>query len=212
MYKAIFYDLDNTLYNQFDDIQQRINFCCKKYNLNTDIANFWKNEWLDSGILKTDIIDKIINKFKIQTQKDLIIQCYRNYKTNIMLDKEIKSMLLEFKKQNILQFLITNGNRTTQTNKIKSLELHTIMNEVVIPTKEYQKPSNYWFEKLMIKYNLKPEVCIAIGDWYASEGIAAEKSKIKFLYLKNKIITETIGKKMNNVDNILVLKKEVFGE
>ena len=73
--KAVFYDLDNTLYPQIMDVRQRAEYCIKEY-LDGDlecIKEFWVNEWLDNGPNKSDIIDRVIQKFPSSVKKEEIM-------------------------------------------------------------------------------------------------------------------------------------------
>ncbi len=210
MYKAIFYDLDNTLYDQTEDIKQRIYFCTNKYNLNNKIAAYWLKEWLDGGPLKNNLIDNLVIKYNLDLNKNELIDSFKTYKTELILDVNIKRMLLNFKSNGIYQFIVTNGNQNMQEHKIRTLGLDKIVNEYKCAIPPYTKPSPYWYDYLMKKYGLSHDDCISVGDWYASEGMAAKNLNIKFLYLQNKIFKEKVlGKEIKKIKSIYDLIGEV---
>lgn len=209
MYKAIFYDLDNTLYDQKYDILQRIKYCCEKYSLSNEIELYWFNEWLDNGPLKTNIIDKIINKFQLSIDKKQLIQDYRTHKTSLTLDKNVKIMLENLKQDGVIQIIITNGNPEIQEAKIKALALHEIVDEYVCATGEYAKPSTYWYTYFINKYLLNINECVSVGDWFALEGVAAEKINMDFIYIQEGI-QEKINKNLKKVANILEFRKVLY--
>jgi len=190
--EAIFYDLDNTLYPQSEDIAQRIDHCVKTFSLGDPVAikSFWINEWLKNGPAKGDIIDKVIKKFSLGTDKEKLLKAYRSCVTSLSLGDEVRDFLIRNKNGGIKQFLITNGNPETQSKKIDSLRLKTIFDEIVVATGEHSKPSSFWFVELINKYEVDPSSSLSIGDWYAVDGIASESAGISFLYMEGGPVKE----------------------
>lgn len=203
--KAIFYDLDNTLYPQVLDIEQRIDLCIKMFSFPDaeKIKAFWVNEWLDNGPAKDDIIDRVISKFLLSVSKGILLSSYKNYRTTLSIGREVYDFLVFIKSKDVKQFLITNGSLETQMGKINTLGLEPIFDEIVVATGEHAKPSNFWFLNLMNKYILKPEECISIGDWYNIDGLPSISAGIAFIHITGGPIKEKIPHGIMSVDRIV---------
>lgn len=206
--KAIFYDLDNTLYPQIEDVKQRINACVTKFfsTNREEVKNFWVKEWLDNGP-KKKIIDIIYEKYKPNNNIEDIINYYRSIKTDLTLDKDVESFLKLVKEKGIKQFVITNGDKNTQLYKINRLRLRDFMDEIIVAEKDLQKPSPYYFSLLLNKYDLKAGDCVSVGDWYEVDGIASEKAGIYFVYIEGGPITEELPLGVPKIRNITDLKE-----
>ena len=192
--KAIFYDLDNTIYPQVSDVEKRIEYCIKTFALPNafDVKRVWLEAWLENGPLKHDLVEEIINIFSLKLNKTDLLSAYRACKTSISLEKDTRDFLSRMKMAGIKQFLITNGHPKTQLNKIHSLDIEGLFDEIVIATGEYAKPSGYWFKKMLEKYNLNPEECLSVGDWYAVDGKASLSIGIPFFYMKGGPVREDV--------------------
>jgi len=209
--KAIFYDLDNTIYPQIADVVQRIDYCIKNFSLPNaeDIKRVWVNEWLKNGPLKRDSVDKVIQKCSLKVNKKKLLAVYRRYNSILFLRKDVREMLLRIKSKGIRQFLVTNGYPQTQINKIHSLGIKNFFDEIIVAIDRYSKPSGYWFKKLCSKYNLDPDECLSVGDCYTVDGLASVSVGIKFLYIDDGPIKEDIPthiahiKKLNDIEECL---------
>lgn len=208
---GIFYDLDNTLYPQIIDVRQRIEYCINKYlgENNEHIKEFWVNEWLDNGPNKYNIIDDIIQKFLHNISKENLITAYRNYQTKLYMEEGILNMLNRFKKLGIKQFIITNGDPKIQLNKINSLEIKNIFDEIIIATSEYAKPSTHWYRKLLERYNSIAEKFLSIGDWYAMDGVASISAGIRFIKVNGGPIKESVPKEIQCINKLTEIERYI---
>lgn len=211
--KALFYDLDNTLYPQIDDVRQRIKICVENFFYLHDpweVENLWLNEWLNNGP-KKKVIDIVCDRYKPSHDIQEIISYYRSIRTSLNLDKDVEAFLKALKKKGIIQLVITNGNEATQLHKIKQLGIDNIVDEVIVTKGRWQKPSPYYFHFLLNKYNLRPNDCLSIGDWYATDGVASERAGIQFIYVEGGPIKEQLPlkilkiKKVEQLDEIIDL-------
>jgi len=209
--KAIFYDLDNTIYPQIIDIEQRIDYCLKKFAFRDEkiIKTFWINEWLENGPVKKDLIDIVIKKFGLNVNKEKFLNTYITYKTNLSLTEKHMELFKKIKNLNFKQFVITNGNPVIQLNKINSLKLHQFFDEIIIATGEYAKPCNYWFKQLMFKYKLNPDECISVGDWYAIDGIASLSAGITFIYKEGGHVIENVPEHIDKIKDLTEILRYV---
>lgn len=212
--KAVFYDLDNTLYPQKQDIIQRIEHCLNLFSVKNkgQIKKFWLKEWENDGPKKNDIIDRVIKEFSLKIDKELLLQEFRSFRTKIKLEPSVHCLLLDLKKMGIKQFLITNGNYTTQWNKIEELGLNKIFDELVIATGETAKPSDFWFKYYLNKYKLKPEETLMVGDWYEVDGIPAKVLGIKYLHLLKGIVKESLPPDIDVIYELEEIRRFIFNE
>lgn len=192
--RAVFYDLDNTIYRQMDDVSQRIDCCIRAFSLSLTegIKAYWLAEWSENGPMKHNLIDKVIEKFSLGVEKEKMISAYRNCMTVLFLDAGVGELLSAIRKKGIKQFIITNGHPGTQMTKISSLGLEETCDEIIVSVGEYAKPSSYWFLRLQEKYGLAPEECLSVGDWYAVDGIASQGAGVKFYYVKGGPVKEDL--------------------
>lgn len=204
--RAIFYDLDNTLYPQILDVRQRVSACAQKFfpaNSN-EVENFWLKEWQNNGP-KKNLIDIICKTFKCR--KEDLINFYRSCKTNIRLQDEVVNLLIKFKSLGIKQFVITNGVKEVQEYKIKKLELDKLIDDYVVGEGEHGKPNPYHFIKFLEKYKLNSFEAVSVGDWYEVDGVASQSAGIEFIHLKGGPIVEEIPKNVRQINTLLSLEE-----
>lgn len=190
--KAVFYDLDNTLYPQVLDVQQRVRFCIKEFSLPKCVEEFWITEWLDNGPKKTNIIDNVIDTFSLKIDKSLLLSAYRSYKTSLSLDKDVRNMLIDIRRRGIKQFLITNGQPIVQLGKINSLGLSEFFDNISIAVGSHAKPCPHLFLETIRNYGLESEQCLSVGDWYEIDGVASIDAGIYFLHIEGGPIKENL--------------------
>ena len=206
--QAVFYDLDNTLYPQIADIEQRVDYCVTKYapeNCRVALKSYWLQEWTDNGPKKTGIIDDIVNRFPLSGDTLEIIETYRSVQTSLHISPDIQDILKRIDDLGILQFLITNGHKSVQKQKIASLGIADFFEDIRIAEGEYAKPSPAHFNELIQKYDLEPVHCMSVGDWYTVDGISAIRSGIPFVYLRGGPITEIIPPQIRIINTLLEL-------
>ncbi len=88
---AVFYDLDNTLYRQLEDVRQRIAYCARKFRLPdaVEILSFWLKEWSERGPAERNYIDKVIERFSLKVDREAMIEEYRSCTTTLSLDEKV---------------------------------------------------------------------------------------------------------------------------
>lgn len=167
--KVIIFDLDDTLYDELTFVKSGFmevsKFLHNKYKLDQNKTyNFMINK-LKQG--RKNIFDDLLLQNKIYS-KNLIKLClsvYRTHKPNIKLDSEVVFSLEKLK--NYSKYVLTDGNKIVQNNKIVSLGLKNYMNGIIL-TSNYglknAKPSPYCFLKICKLENIEPENVLYIGD------------------------------------------------
>lgn len=113
------------------------------------------------------IFDEVIYAHK-KSSKELVLKClsiYRLHKPNIQLYPDAIRCLKRFR--NYPLYIVTDGNKVVQKNKIDALDIHENVKKVFI-THRYgiknAKPSVYCFDKIRQLEKAKPSDIVYIGD------------------------------------------------
>ena len=114
------------------------------------------------------IFDIILEKYHQKTKKNInkCVSVYRLHKPAINLEPEVIDLLLELRKSNKL-YIVTDGNKIVQNNKIKSLDLEKYIEKAFI-TYRYgliaSKPSLKCFEIIKNIEKIDWQELVYIGD------------------------------------------------
>ena len=153
----IIFDLDDTLYDEKKfvisgfkyvsvflnnlygwNIKQTFNSLIRI--LNSD----GRGEVFDTFLKLKEINSKILKRKCVNT--------YRHHTPNIFLKKEIKNILINFKKSEHSIYLLTDGHKVVQKNKINALGIEKFFKKIFI-THRYgiknAKPSTYCFKIIL---------------------------------------------------------------
>ncbi len=169
--KVLVFDLDDTLYNELDFVNLGFvnvsKFLSKKYNINqSEIYNYMLKFFIKYG--RDKIFDRTLSYYNIYT-KILLRSCINIYRysfRNILLKPESKFLLENlYKKRNL--YLVTDGNKNVQKNKIKLLKISKYFKKIFITHNygiRYAKPSIHCFKKICHLENIAFKDLIYIGD------------------------------------------------
>jgi len=167
----IVFDLDDTLYNEKYFVYSGFSEVAKWVSL---MSNNSYNEIFDSMIKELTfngrgkIFDIVLEKYFLKTKKNIqkCISIYRLHKPAINLDSEVIDLLLELRKNHKL-YIVTDGNKIVQKNKIKSLDVEKYIEKAYI-THRYSlsasKPSLKCFELIRNKEKVDWQNMVYIGD------------------------------------------------
>lgn len=149
----IVFDLDDTLYDEksfvysgFSEVAKWISMFSNSSSI--EIFDHMVNELSING--RGKIFDNVLEKYLQKTKKNIqkCISIYRLHKPDIKLDSEVVDLLLELGKSYKL-YIVTDGNKLVQNNKIKSLYVEKYIQKAFI-TYRYglsaSKPSLKCFE------------------------------------------------------------------
>jgi len=184
--KAVGFDMDGTLYDEFDFIVQVYNPIAKLFSYSDDTINSIKHsmllKWLDKGSSYPFIFSEIL--FESGFESDLhekkikeALLIFRNFIPALFLSERIKFSLEEFKGKYEL-FLVSDGSSPLQWNKIKSLGLEKYFDKHNIFVsgdhgKGADKPSLMSLDHLAVfNRNFKKNEVVFIGDRSNDEGYA----------------------------------------
>jgi len=165
----IAFDLDDTLYEEFTFVKSGLdsvsNYLYKKYSIPVkDSTNFLHYELVNG---REKILDKLLVKFKLYNKQEVrkCLSIYRAHYPKIQLFPQANLVLERFK--NIPIYVITDGNKIVQKNKIIALGIPKKIKSYVL-TSHYglknAKPSPYCFLHICKKENIKPSEFIYVGD------------------------------------------------
>lgn len=184
-YEVVGFDLDGTLYDEFDFISQCydvISSHLKKYS-STDksiIFDFMKNKWLEKGSSYPHIFEETIKLFcEPNKDKNLIddsLFIYRTFKPNLKLSVRVEYFLKKLSKTHLI-FIVTDGNKILQRNKIESLKLKKYFNEDHIYVlgdygSNYYKPNTKIIDKMKFMTNHREDKVLFLGDRQADRQFA----------------------------------------
>lgn len=171
-FKAVIFDLDDTLYNEFDFVRGGYKavaiYLSEKHGYEygkifLDMLDYYKNN--GRGEL-FDYIIKINNILEEGIIKKLL-EIYRTHAPFIKLYDDAVSLLAKLKEMKIKMGIITDGIKSVQQSKINSLYLNKVMDNIIF-TDELglgnSKPSVVPFKLMSKLLGVQNNDCCYIGD------------------------------------------------
>jgi putative hydrolase of the HAD superfamily len=149
----LIFDLDDTLYDEkkfvysgFSEVANWISVMSK--NSAIEIFDYMLNDLALNG--RGKVFNNALEKYFQMTVKNVrkCVSIYRLHKPDINLDKDVVDLLLELRKNNKL-YIVTDGNKIVQNNKIKSLDVEKYIEKAFITYRyglKASKPSLKCFE------------------------------------------------------------------
>lgn len=189
----IVFDLDDTLYNEINYVKSGFSEVSKyfatKYLLD---ENTFFNIMIENLKLhgRGKIFDNTLSFFNILNKKNIkkCISIYRMHLPNIKLPEESQNIINYYKLQNIPMYIVTDGNKLVQYNKIKGLGIEKDFNKVFI-THRYgiknAKPSPYCFIKIAQKEKVDYSDIVYIGDNIKKDFVALKPLGFRTICIKN---------------------------
>ncbi|MCL6494750.1 MAG: HAD family hydrolase [Ignavibacterium sp.] len=193
MIKAIVFDLDDTIYPEWQFVSSgfsAVDLWLKQINIIRE--GFYEIAWhyYSSGY-RGNIFNLALDEMGIRYDDDLInqmVEKYRRHQPLINMHNDARWAINFFRGKAILG-IITDGYYEVQKNKVKALGLDQEMN-IIIYTDQFGrnnwKPSKTPFEKFMYLANLRGEECIYIGDNVKKDFIAANLLHWKTIHVIRK--------------------------
>lgn len=166
--KSVGFDMDGTLYDEFDFIVQPYREI--SLYLGTNAYEFMCQRWVQKGSSYNKIFDESYEQYRgqLELSKEEFIKkalsIFRNYNPQLALSNRVRT-LLDFFSKNFQLFLVSDGQLELQKRKFESLDLGAYFPEesVVFTGKDpkyLEKPKTGSIEIL----NLDPENAIYFGD------------------------------------------------
>ncbi len=166
---VLVFDLDDTLYDESSYVRSGFQFVAEyleqTYQIPASASYQLMLEKLKSG--RGRIFDDLLLQFGIINKK-LVKKCvsiYRRHQPEISLYPEADDCLHRL--QHYPQYIVTDGNKVVQANKIKALKLEHRFKFCYI-THRYgiknAKPSPYCFQKICEREKVTPKEVVYIAD------------------------------------------------
>lgn len=197
MNKAIFFDVDDTLYDHlipfrkaisdyvkhddafpFEDAYHRMRYYSDKISVELGGAgNMEKGNATNQ--MKRDRFQLALRDFQVELtveQAEAIQQAYESCQFDIELFPHARELIIELQAKGNLVGLLTNGAEAHQWRKIKALELDQIIPTdyiFVSGTYGWDKPNVRIFEYINDKTNTLPSHCTYVGDSWRNDVIGA---------------------------------------
>jgi putative hydrolase of the HAD superfamily len=191
--KYIGFDLDGTLYDEFDFIKQVYDEINNELLKDAQSHDYMLNRWLEKGSSYNKIYDEVYNKFEYmnyESKGDFInnaLSIFRNFSPCLELNSRNK-YFLDYFSNNYILFLVTDGNPILQKKKFLNLGLDKYFKkDNIVFTGEYgenyEKPHSKSIELLS---HIECDHAIFVGDRDVDEKFALSLG-IRFLKVYNLI-------------------------
>lgn len=164
------FDLDDTLYNELSYVHSGFlavaKFLKKVKNL-PEKETFEQLEKILNKDGRGHVFDTFLKQYKIFSKKLLkeCLKAYRQHIPNIKLYEDAKFILNKLKNHPL--YIVTDGHKLVQENKIKALKLEKFIKFCYLTNRyglKHNKPSPYCFLDICKKEKTTPENIIYIGD------------------------------------------------
>jgi putative hydrolase of the HAD superfamily len=150
------FDLDDTLYHEIDFVHSGFRAVSEYFALlhNLESEHLYAKMVHELQVHgRGSVFNNTFEHFGISTKNAVkkALSLYRLHTPNITLPKESIEILEHFQERNIPLYLVTDGNKIVQANKIKALGLEKHINKCFITHrygKIHAKPSTYCFLKI----------------------------------------------------------------
>lgn len=166
---VIVFDLDDTLYNEVTYVQSGFRsvagFLYKTYAISVENSYVSMVKHLKQG--RGRIFDDTLQNFGVFSKK-AVVQCihiYRSHIPEIMLYKDSIECLRRL--NGFPVYIVTDGNKLVQKNKLMALGLYNTVNFCFITHrygKKNAKPSPHCFLKICGREKVEPKQVVYIGD------------------------------------------------
>ena len=157
------------------------------------------------------IFNDLLDNFRIYSQKNLkkCISVYRTHTPKIKLYSDAKDCLKRLK--NYPLYIVTDGNKIVQKNKIKALNLENHIKKIIL-TSNYglrnSKPSTFCFQKICDMEKTSPTNLVYIGDDPHKDFVGLKREGFKTIRLfKGRFKNERLSKEFEADYKIKSLKE-----
>lgn len=170
MKKVIVFDMDDTLYDEFDFVKSGFKAVSLFLEDQYSIQQYDSYQWMWNRLQhrgRGSIFDDLLKEYGLfkKTLAKKCVSIYRLHKPNIKLPSESVKVLKQL--ENYPLYLVTDGNKIVQSNKVQALQLDDYMDKCFITYRhglKHSKPSPYCFQLIAKREKVEPEHIVYIGD------------------------------------------------
>ncbi|MDE6339520.1 MAG: HAD family hydrolase [Muribaculaceae bacterium] len=209
MSDVVIFDLDDTLYEEFDFMKSAFHAIAVQLGCNS-----LSSEMMDIWFKGDNVFETIIQEYNLSYSVEELLDIYRNHLPQISLNHQAIEVLDWLKKKNCILGIITDGRSLTQRNKIKALTLDDwIPHDNIIISDEFgsAKPDVRNYRFFMDKFPRTNYVYV--GDNPAKDFITPNELGWRTIGIKNRgknihrqITKEKVYEPKVWVENISVIK------
>lgn len=184
--KAVFFDLDDTLYAEEDFVRSGFKSVARymedSYGIDAEqflrsllkiLKNDGRGKVFDVALTEYDLYKKsLVNK---------LVNIYRSHTPKIHLHSGVKNLLRQLKRKYKLA-LITDGLGSVQRKKIHCLNLESFFDLIICTDdlgKRKGKPHTHSFKRALNFFNINPQAVVYVGDDPNKDFVGAKKIGIK---------------------------------
>lgn len=177
MYRAVVFDLDNTLYSERS--YREAAYWSIAVRLGRRFG--WRASEVHKHLLRiVDVIDehaafeRLLLDFGVRDSlvaaciEQVIVPAYATCVCNLELYDDARSLLRELTKRSVPMGLVTNGSKQMQWNKIGLLGIQRYFKCIIVAgehfTRDFWKPHTAPFEMCFASLGLDPTDCLYVGD------------------------------------------------
>jgi putative hydrolase of the HAD superfamily len=185
MIKALIFDLDDTLYYEKEYVlgafKEVSHYLGNKYGKNKEKLYFRMEEILDE-LGRGKIFNIVCEENCFKEDIHNLVNLYRNSKPQLELYEDSKEFLTWARENRYRLGIITDGCSDVQWNKIKSLNIETLVDKIIVTDdlgREFWKPHKKSYLNMINYFNIKENECMYIGDNPNKDFIGARKLGFK---------------------------------
>ncbi|HDR7639294.1 HAD family hydrolase [Bacillus wiedmannii] len=184
MIRAVFFDLDGTLLDRCQSLEQ---FIYDQYNrFASHLMSIEKLEYcsrfleLDNNgyTWKDKVYATLLSEYNITTltPEQLLHDYITNFQHHCIPFQNMHELLQRLTQQNIKIGIITNGFTDFQMSNLRALNIHTYTNTILVSEAErIKKPHPEIFERALQKLDVKAAECLYVGDHPENDVLGSER-------------------------------------
>lgn len=161
--KGVIFDLDDTLYSEKEYVRSGYK-AVAEYLGSADYAEKLLSFFEDGRFA----IDELLREIGRESEKGECLNVYRSHKPTIHLYDGVAEMIQELKEKGIKVGIITDGRPKGQRNKLESLGLDKMVEDVIITDElggtQFRKPCDIAFRIMITKWRMNPADVMYVGD------------------------------------------------
>jgi putative hydrolase of the HAD superfamily len=190
---VIVFDLDDTLYPEIEFVQSGFKAVAQYFHAlhpkhsTESLYTLMLQELEQNG--RGKVFDVLLESLGCKSKKMVrkALSIYRMHIPTLTLPQESKEILEYFTTQNIPLYIVTDGNKIVQANKIKALNVEKFLKKSFITHrygKIHAKPSPYCFVKIAEREGVEYEDIVYIADNSNKDFVAIKKLGFRTIRIK----------------------------
>lgn len=165
----IVFDLDDTLYEELTFVKSGFSAVSDFLEYNFGISSSESYEFMVNRLElgRGKIFDDTLLHFGVLHKKTVnrCLTVYRKHFPRIQLNQDAEDFLVRFAHEPL--YIVTDGNKMVQNNKIIALGLRKLVKHVFITHRygvKHAKPSPYCFQRICENEKVEPHEVVYVGD------------------------------------------------